>query len=131
MEKKGSVAFGEITIDFDRMELRRSGQMIPATSLEFRILKFFADNPECLFSREELISAVWRGRKRASRRTVDNSISHLRRKLGDDPARQVYFQTVYGAGYKFVLFGGTKTSRSVNWRRRLASDGRPEMRQPF
>jgi DNA-binding response OmpR family regulator len=102
MKRKGVARFGEIVIDFDRMELRRSGRAIPATFLEFKLLRFFVKNPQYVFSREELIRAVWPERNRATRRTVDNSISHLRQKLEKDPAHPVYFQTVHCAGYKFV-----------------------------
>ncbi len=102
MEKKGVAVFGEIAIDFDRMELQRAGQTVPATGLEFRLLKLFVDHPGYVFSREELIRAAWPKRKRATHRTVDNSISHLRRKLEGDPAQPALFQTVFGVGYKFV-----------------------------
>jgi DNA-binding winged helix-turn-helix (wHTH) protein len=44
------------------MQLRRRGQVVAATVLEFRLLKFFLDNPEHVFSREELIDAVWPAR---------------------------------------------------------------------
>lgn len=74
MDRKGVAIFGEITIDFDRMEMRRSGRIIPATALEFRILKFFVDNPHCVFSREELMQAAWPERERVNGRTVDNFV---------------------------------------------------------
>jgi DNA-binding response OmpR family regulator len=102
MGNKGAAVFGNVVVDFDRMELRRAGRIVPATSLEFRLLKFFVDNPEYVFSREELIRAVWPERKRVNGRTVDNYISHLRQKLEENPSSPVYFQTVYGTGYKFV-----------------------------
>lgn len=109
MDKKGAVVLGEISIDFDRMEIFRDGRTVSATSLEFRLLKFFIDHPEYVFSREELIRAVWPDRKRVNGRTVDNYISHLRRKLEQNPATPTLFQTVYGTGYKFVP-GGHSTS---------------------
>jgi DNA-binding response OmpR family regulator len=108
MEKKGAVMLGEIVVDFDRMEIRRSGQRVTATSLEFRLLKFFVDHPEYVFSREELIRAVWPERRRVNGRTVDNYIAHLRQKLEENPASPTLFQTVYGTGYKFVPFQPTK-----------------------
>lgn len=117
MEKKGVAIFGHIAIDFDRMELCRSGHMIPATCLEFRLLKLFIDNPEYVFSRDELIRAVWPDRKRVNARTVDNSISHLRRKLEEHPAHPLYFQTIHGAGYKFVPFGEIQKGCSASLRR--------------
>ena len=106
MRNKGAVSFGPMAIDFDRMELRRSGRLIRSTSLELRLLKFFVDNPERVFSRAELIRAVWPERKRANGRSVDNCISHLRHKVEEDPTRPVYLKTPYGAGYKFVPVGG-------------------------
>jgi DNA-binding response OmpR family regulator len=112
MERKGVAQFGEIVIDFDRMELRRSGHVIPATCLEFKLLRFFVNNPQFVFSREDLIQAVWPERRRVTWRSVDNSILHLRKKLERNPARPVYFQTVHRAGYKFVpLDAGTKRAR--------------------
>ena len=102
MEKKAVTEFDNIVIDFDRMELRRNGCIVPATALEFRLLKFFLENPEHAFSREELICAVWPLRERRSGRTVDNSILHLRRKLEQHPNCPTHFQTVRRIGYKFV-----------------------------
>jgi DNA-binding response OmpR family regulator len=102
MERKGVAQFGEIIVDFDRMELRRSGHVIPVTYLEFKLLRFFVNNPQFVFSREDLIRAVWPERRRTTWRTVDNSILHLRQKLERNPARPVFFQTVHRAGYKFV-----------------------------
>jgi len=131
MERKGVAVFGEIVIDFDRMEIQHSGRMIAATAQEFRLLKFFVDNPEYVFTREELLSAVWPERERVNRRTVDNSIAHLRQKIEDVPSRPVYFQTVHGAGYKFEPFGETHKVHNATWLRGLTSDGRPEVRAPF
>src|ERR1700752_4739474 len=85
------------------MELRRRGHIVPATVLEFRLLKFFLNNPEQAFSREQLMHAVWPARERKSARTVDNSILHLRRKLEENPNSPTHFQTVRGIGYKFVV----------------------------
>jgi len=106
MERKGRAAFGDITLDFDRQELRRFGQLIAATSLEFRLLRCFIENPERTLSREELIHRVWRTRKRMTSRTVDNAICQLRQKLEDHPSCPVYFRTMYGVGYKFVPSSG-------------------------
>lgn len=103
VRRSGQVArFGEISLDFRKMELQRAGQLVGLTLQEFKVLKFFVSRPECVFSREKLISAVWPSRKRSSDRTVDNYIAKLRQKLEKDPAHPVYFRTVHGVGYKFV-----------------------------
>jgi DNA-binding response OmpR family regulator len=105
MLSRGRATLGDIIIDFDRMEIRCSSQSIPATSLEFRLLKFFFDNPNRVFSREELIRAVWKKRKRSGLRTVDTSIWHLRQKLEKNPDSPTFFRTVHGEGYRFVSTG--------------------------
>jgi len=84
-----------------------------------------------VFTREELLGAVWPERKRVNGRTVDNSIAHLRQKIEEDPSRPVYFLTVHGVGYKFEPFGEAEKIHSATWRRGLTPDGRPEMRTPF
>jgi len=103
VRRSGQVArFGEISLDFRKMELQRAGQLVGLTLQEFKILKFFVSRPECVVSREKLINAVWPNRKRSSDRTVDNHIAKLRQKLEKDPAHPIYFRTVHGVGYKFV-----------------------------
>jgi two-component system alkaline phosphatase synthesis response regulator PhoP len=103
VRRSGQVArFGEISLDFRKMELQRAGQLVPLTLLEFKILKFFISRPESVVSREILISAAWQSRKRSTARTVDNHIASLRKKLEEDPAHPVLFRTVRGVGYKFV-----------------------------
>ncbi len=110
-----AIAFGEIAIDFNRMELRRSGRVVHATSLEFRLLKFFVDHSGQVFSREELMDRVWPKRKRANGRTVDNTILQLRRKIEEDPAAPEYIRTQYGVGYKFVGASTDVSGPASNW----------------
>ena len=113
MQSRGRATFGDTVIDFDRMEIFCSSQPIPATSLEFRLLKFFLENPNRVISRKELIRAVWKKRKRASLRAVDNCIWNLRRKLERRPGSSVFFQTVHGEGYRFESAGWTFTTSST------------------
>ena len=56
-----------------------------------------------VISRSELLNEVWGYQDYPSTRTVDNHIWKLRLKLEDDPGKPLYFQTVHGAGYKFVM----------------------------
>jgi DNA-binding response OmpR family regulator len=94
--------FGDVSVDFAKMELTRGGQPVATTAQEFKILKFFAQNPGRVFSRSNLLNEVWGYENYPSTRTVDNHIWKLRLKLEDDPGKPVHFQTVHGAGYKFV-----------------------------
>lgn len=94
--------FGDFEIDFAKMTARRAGKPIILTAHEFKLLKYFIQNPERVLSREELLIKVWGYNAYPTTRTVDNQILKLRQKLEDDLANPRYLQTVYGAGYRFV-----------------------------
>lgn len=94
--------FQDVSIDFSRMELKRAGRLVEMTPQEFKILKYFAQNPERVISRDELLNEVWGYNSYPVTRTVDNHILKLRQKLEADPENPVHFRTVHGAGYKFV-----------------------------
>lgn len=103
VRKIGQVArFGQISLDFRKMELCRGDQPVGLTLQEFKVLKFFVARPGIVVSRQRLIGAVWPKRKRASHRTVDNCIAKLRRKIESNPDSPIFLRTVHGVGYKFV-----------------------------
>jgi len=94
--------FGDVSVDFTKMEILREGQPIALTAQEFKTLKFLLHNPERVITRDELLNEVWGYHNYPSTRTVDNHILKLRQKLEKDPANPVHFRTVHGVGYKFV-----------------------------
>ncbi len=94
--------FGDVCVDFRKLELTREGQPVTLTPQEFKTLKFLLTNPERVISRDELLNEVWGYENYPSTRTVDNHILKLRQKLERDPAFPVHFRTVHGVGYKFV-----------------------------
>jgi DNA-binding response OmpR family regulator len=94
--------FDDVAVDFGTMVVTRRGQRVAMTAQEFKILRFFAQNPGRVFSRADLLNDVWGYENYPSTRTVDNHIWKLRLKLEGDPGNPVHFQTVHGAGYKFV-----------------------------
>lgn len=95
-------SFSDVSIDFPRMELLRGGHLVEMTPQEFKVLKYFAQCPERVISRDELLNQVWGYDCYPSTRTVDNHILRLRQKLEPDPERPIHFRTIHGAGYKFV-----------------------------
>jgi DNA-binding response OmpR family regulator len=96
------LSFGDVRVDFVTMETHRSDESIPLTAHEFKLLRFFLDNPGRAVTREELLSSIWGLSFHVTTRTVDNQILKLRQKLEADPANPVHFRTVHGVGYKFV-----------------------------
>ncbi len=95
-------SFADVQIDFSKMEVSRGGQAVALTAQEFKMLKYFMQNPGRVISREELLNDVWGYHNYPSTRTVDNHILKLRQKLEKDPSNPVHFKTVHSAGYKFV-----------------------------
>ena len=92
--------FGEISLDFRRMELCRAGQPVQITLREFKVLKFLVSRPKIVISRRRLISSAWPKRKRASYRTVDNCIAKLRQKIETNPNDPRLLVTESGVGYR-------------------------------
>jgi DNA-binding response OmpR family regulator len=96
------LCFDDVSVDFTRMQVNRGDLAIACTAQEFKILKFFAANPERVVSRDEMLNEVWGYQAYPSTRTVDNHIMRLRQKMEQNPAAPVHFRTVRGVGYKFV-----------------------------
>jgi len=95
-------AFGNVSVDFAKMEIVRNGQPVVMTTQEFKLLKFLIQNAGRVIARSELLNNVWGYQDYPSTRTVDNHIWKLRLKLEEKPDNPVHFLTVHGAGYKFV-----------------------------
>jgi DNA-binding response OmpR family regulator len=99
---EAGVAFGNAKVNFSSMEATRDGRPVALTSLEFKTLKYLVQYAPRVISRDELLNEVWGYENYPSTRTVDNLILKLRQKFEKDSARPVHFQTVRGAGYKFL-----------------------------
>jgi two-component system phosphate regulon response regulator OmpR len=96
------VAFGEFLFDPVTRRLSRAGETLPLTSGEFSLLKVFVDHARQPLSRDRLLQLA-RGREpEAFDRSVDVTVSRLRRIIESDPSHPRYIQTVWGFGYVFV-----------------------------
>jgi len=103
--RTGQVAqFGNCSLDFQRMELCRAGEIVELTLRQFQVLKFLVTRPRVVISRQKLMLSAWPKRKRSSYRTVDNCIAKLRQKIENNPDCPILIRTVRGVGYKFVPF---------------------------
>lgn len=100
-ESAESLIFGQLVIDVERCEVTLDNVKIPLTSLEYDLLYFLASNPNRVWERAQLITAVWKfpeEQEKAERR-VDVHIGQIRRKIGDLSANMI--KTVRGKGYLF------------------------------
>ena len=96
------IVFGDVVVDLSSQEVRRRGQPVVLTALEFKTLKYFMQNARRAISRDELLNEVWGYENYPCTRTVDNYILKLRQKLERDPSKPAHFRTLHGAGYKFL-----------------------------
>ena len=99
----GMVRNGELEIVPGRREVRIAGRPQPLefTALEFDLLLHFASHPGQVFSRAQLLDAVWGYSHEGYEHTVTTHINRLRAKLEHDPMQPKFILTVRGAGYKF------------------------------
>jgi DNA-binding response OmpR family regulator len=94
--------FGDVTVDFTKVEVVRGQVQIPLAMKEFRTLEFMIKNARRAISRDELLNEVWGYENYPCTRTVDNHILRLRQKLENDPANPAHLVTIHGMGYKFM-----------------------------
>ena len=93
--------FGDVEVDFERGELRRSGTPVELTPIEFKLLSLFIRSRGRVLSRDRLLAGAWGPDTFASDRIVDNHIANLRRKIEPDPASPRYLRNLRGLGYRF------------------------------
>jgi Transcriptional regulatory protein, C terminal len=99
---KGEFSFGRVTINFLEMSVHCEGEPVMLTTMQFKALEYFVQNPRRVISRDEFLNEVWGYESYPRTRTVDNHVLRLRQKLERDPSRPVHFLTIHGAGYKFL-----------------------------
>jgi DNA-binding response OmpR family regulator len=97
--------FGDVAVDLEQMEVVRAGTPVSLTAQEFKLLRYFFENPMRVISRQQLLTEVWGYEAYPTTRTVDNQVLKLRQKLEPNPTEPRYLRTVHGAGYKFVPEG--------------------------
>ena len=92
------IKIGNLLIDRTSYTIKADGKEINLPKKEFELLYFLAQNPNKVFSRDDLLQNIWGTDVYVLARTVDVHIRKVREKIGDD-----YISTVKGVGYKFNL----------------------------
>ena len=95
-----TLQIGDLTIDVAGHSVKRGGQAISLTPLEFDLLVALARKPRQVFTREVLLEQVWGYRHAADTRLVNVHVQRLRSKIEKDPERPEIVVTVRGVGYK-------------------------------
>ena len=91
---------GDVQIFPQSWKVFKAGREIKMPNREFLLLKFLAENPNIVFSKERLFETIWGFDYVGDSATVTVHIGRIREKIEDDPARPELIETVWGAGYR-------------------------------
>lgn len=93
----------DLQIDSGSMQVRVRGELITTTTTEFRLLEYLARHPGRVFSRDQLLDAVWGDSRFVTPRSVDVYVRRLREKIEAEPDTPRLLKTLRGAGYRFDI----------------------------
>jgi DNA-binding response OmpR family regulator len=102
---------GNVELDRSSCQVKLEGEPLSLTATEFRLLEFLMTRPAVVFSREQLLNAVWGQDRAITDRTVDVYILRLRQKIERDPAAPRLIHSVRGFGYSFEPRGIVEAAR--------------------
>lgn len=105
-QSKGALQYETINMDLTAHRVTRAGRNVHLGPTEFRLLQFLLQHPGCVFSREELLNAVWGPDIYVEPRTVDVHIRRLRKALNGHEDEDI-IRTVRAAGYALDAEGVT------------------------
>jgi two-component system phosphate regulon response regulator PhoB len=95
------IQVGELEIDIASMSVRVEGKTVPTTVREFRLLEYLARHRGRVFTRDQLLDAVWKEGSFVTPRSIDVFVRRLREKIERDPRHPRYLKTLRGIGYRF------------------------------
>ena len=98
-----ALQLGALEIDPASMTLRVQGRSVPTTAREFRLLEYLATHRSRVFTRDQLLDAVWKETVAVTPRSVDVYVRRLREKIEADSSNPQYLKTVRGIGYRFEV----------------------------
>lgn len=99
---KDSISFDGLVIEYNSRNVYVDGNLLNLTPKEYELLSFFTQNPNRVFSRDQLLNSVWGYDFAGDNRTVDTHVKMLRESLG---GYRKFIVTVWGIGYKFEARG--------------------------
>jgi DNA-binding response OmpR family regulator len=95
------IQLGELEIDIASMTVRVDGRLVVTTVREFRLLEYLARHRGRVFTRDQLLDAVWKEGSFVTPRSIDVFVRRLREKIERDPRHPRYLKTLRGIGYRF------------------------------
>lgn len=103
VEDPSEIQSGPFTLNDHSRTLKKNGQNIDLTQVEFQIMEFFLKNPNVALERNAILTQVWGENYFGDVKIVDVNIRRLRMKIEDEPSNPKYLTTVWGYGYKWTI----------------------------
>ena len=95
------IELDDLQIDLARRTVEAHGEAVQLTYVEFELLRTLAGHPGRVYSRQQLLEALWGSSDYRDPRTIDVHVRHLREKIEADPSEPEFIFTVRGVGYRF------------------------------
>jgi DNA-binding response OmpR family regulator len=108
----GAIEAGDLLIDSACRTVTVHGEDVPLTAREFDLLLHLASHPGRVFTRDQLMDAVWNATFFTDTSTVTVHVRRLRAKIEPDPRAPRYIQTARGVGYRFTPSAAVASTRS-------------------
>jgi DNA-binding response OmpR family regulator len=99
------ITYGDLTIDKDKCCAYKSGEFLDLGAKEYKLLLFFMENPERVFTKRQLYQAVWEDEYYGDDNTIMVHMSRIRNRIEADPQNPKYLKTIRGIGYKLHYTG--------------------------
>ncbi len=96
------IVSGEFVLNLRNRTLKKQGQLVELTQVEFQIMEYFFSNQGKALSRTDILNRVWGEEYFGEEKIVDVNIRRLRMKIENDPSEPRHILTVWGMGYKWV-----------------------------
>jgi len=103
--QSGRITAGPLSVNLDNHTAHIEERPVELTTMEFKLLALFLQNPGRVLSREQIMDALSGMDWETDDRSIDVLVSRLRQKLGDNPRKPGFIGTVWGSGYKFIAAG--------------------------
>lgn len=94
--------YPNLIIDMKACSVTAYGKEVILSNMEFKLLALLSQNPNVVFTNEQLFQTLWHTESFGDYRTLQVHISNIRKKIEQDSKNPVYIQTIKGMGYKFI-----------------------------
>lgn len=101
VQSEHEIICGPFRLDLNRYQLFKNAEPIKLSSKEIKLMQFFMENPNQVFSKEQIYNSVW-GNDQVDANTIMVFMNHLRSKIEDNPKNARFLKTVWGIGYTFT-----------------------------